>query len=134
MPGWDVKHASQLPVHLPEAAQIRLALLVLTLAALVLTILSTRRGPESLWTYLTFGYVIAMLINVFVPHIPAAIWFGGYAPGVVTAGLINLPVMTILAFWAVRERWVSGWRAVAFGAGVPAFLAATIIIWFAARV
>jgi hypothetical protein len=32
-----------------------------------------------------------MLVNVIVPHVPLAIWSGGYAPGVVTAVLLNLP-------------------------------------------
>lgn len=33
-----------------------------------------------------------MLVNVVVPHVPAALFAGGYAPGVVTAVLVSLPV------------------------------------------
>jgi len=132
MPGWQLRHAAQMPLNPPRPDEIRVVLLLLTLAAFALTSLSTRKGPESVWTYLTFGYVIAMLINVFVPHLPAAILFRGYAPGVVTAVLINLPVMTVLAVRALRERWVDGRRAVAFGVGVPVFLGGMIMIWLTA--
>lgn len=41
------------------------------------------------------------LANVAIPHVPAAILLGGYAPGVVTAVAVNLP----LCAWIV---WRSG--------------------------
>jgi len=129
MPGWELRHAVQLPVRPPGALEMRVALVVLTVAAFVVTYLSVRRGPASLWAYLTFGYIIAMLANVFVPHVPAAIFFRGYAPGVVTAVLVNFPVMTLLAVRAVRDGWASGWRAVAFGGGVPVVLGAAVVGW-----
>lgn len=88
-----------------------------------------RAVPESIWAYLTFGSIVAMLANVFVPHLPAAIRFRGYAPGVISAVAINLPLMTFLALRAVRDGWVSGCKAVAFGAGVPLALAGGIAVW-----
>lgn len=130
MPGWDVRHAVTLPIHPPPAVEIRLALIVLTVAAFAITYLSAGRGPQSFWAYLLFGYIVAMLANVFVPHVPTAVIFRSYAPGVVTAVLINLPVMIYLAVLAVRERWVSGWKAVAFAAGVPLVIAAGISTLF----
>jgi hypothetical protein len=33
-----------------------------------------------------------LFVNVFVPHVPAALLLGGYAPGVATALFINLPL------------------------------------------
>lgn len=130
MPGWDARHASQLPVHPPGALEIRLVLVVLTVAGFVVTHLSVRRGAQSLWAYLLFGSIVTMLANVLVPHVPATIVFRSYAPGVVTAVLVNLPVMTLLAVLAVRERWVSGWKAVGFGVGVPLLLAGAIAALF----
>jgi Protein of unknown function with HXXEE motif len=133
MPGWDARHAAQLPAHPPGAVEIRLALLVLTVAAWVATFFSVRKGERSIWAYLLFGYIVAMLVNVFVPHVPAMVMFRGYAPGGVTAVLINLPVMTVLALRAVRERWVAGWKAVAFGVGVPAVIGGAIVVMFGLR-
>ncbi len=45
--------------------------------------------------------------NVFLPHIPSAIAAKGYAPGVVTAVLVNLPLCFSLWRGAVGERILS---------------------------
>jgi hypothetical protein len=126
MPKWVAEHASRLPVRVPGAGQIRIALLGLTLAALVATYLSSRKGPESFWAYLTFGYIVAMLANVFLPHVPATLIFHSYTPGVVTAVLVNLPLMSYLVFRALRDRWVARGRAGMFAVGVPLVLAGLI--------
>ena len=134
MPAWTAEHASQLPMHPPGAIEFRFALVVLTVAAFAVTYFSARKGPQSSWAYLLFGYIVAMLANVLVPHVPASIMFRGYAPGVVTAVLIDLPVMSYLAVRAVRENWVAGWKAVAFGTGVPLVLGGAIVLWLANQV
>jgi len=126
LPGWAVSHASQLPVHPPPAGEFRLALLVLTVGAVAVTGLSAMKGPQSLWTYLTFGYIVAMWVNVMVPHVPATVIFHSYTPGVVTAVLINLPVMSYLAVRAMAEDWVSGWKAATSAIAVPAVLGSAI--------
>ncbi len=131
MPAWDASHAAQLPVAVPGAAKIRIALAVLTLIAFVATYLSARKGPQSIWAYLTFGYIIAMLANVFIPHLPAAILFREYTPGVVTAVLINLLLMLYLSLRAVKDGWVGGRKAIAAAALVPVLLAVSIAIFFA---
>ena len=131
MPEWALRHAAELPVHPPAALQIRLVLVVLTVAAFAITFLSVRRGPGSIWAYLTFGFIVAMLSNVLVPHVPAAIRFHGYAPGVVTAVSINLPVMSLLSLRAMRDGWVSGWKAVASAVGIPLVLGGSIAAWLA---
>jgi hypothetical protein len=131
MPAWDVGRLEDVVGRPPGATEIRAALVVLTVAAFAVTYLSARRGPETIWAYLTFGYISAMLANVFVPHVPVAILLRGYAPGAVTAVLINLPVMSILAIRMVRERWVSGWKAAGFGVGVPLVMGGAIVTWVA---
>jgi hypothetical protein len=130
MPGWSAAHFAHLPLHPPGTVGIRVALAVLTVAAFVVTDLSARKGPGSFWAYVMFGGIVTMLVNVFVPHIPATIIFWRYTPGVVTAVLINLPVMSFLAVQAVRDRWVVGWKAAAFGAGVPFAIGGMIATFF----
>jgi hypothetical protein len=129
MPPWVSAHRGQIPLH-PSAATIRMGLLLLTLGAFAVTALSAKRGKASVWSYLLFGYAAAMLANVFVPHLPATIVFRAYTPGVVTAVLINLPVMSWLLLKALRERWVSGWKAVFYGVVVPIALAGLIAVCF----
>ena len=128
MPGWAAQHVSQL--HPPRALELRIVLLALALAAFSVTYLSSRRGPQSVWAYLLFGYIVAMLINVFVPHLPAALMFHSYAPGVVTSVSINLPLMSCLIWKALHDRWVSGHKAIAFGVCVPLLLGALVLTLF----
>jgi len=49
-----------------------------------------------------------------------------YMPGVATAVALNLPVLSLLVVLAVREGYVSGWKAVAYSAGVAGLLIAII--------
>ena len=77
------------------------------------------RGKGSVWAYLLFGYAVATLVNVLLAHITATLVFREYTPGVVTAVLINLPILGILLFQAVREQWVSGTKAIAYALLVP---------------
>ncbi len=133
MPGFVSIHGSRLPFH-PGSATIRLGLLLMTFAAAAVTYLSARAGRQSVWAYLLFGSTIAMIANVFVPHIPATLAFRGYTPGVVTAVLINLPVMSYIAVKAVREQWVSGRKAVTYALLVPVALAGLIVALFVLHV
>jgi hypothetical protein len=129
MPSWVSHHAGQIPLH-PSAEAIRGGLVLLTLGAFAITTLSARRGRRSIWAYLLFGYIAAMLINVFVPHIPATLISRSYTPGVVTAVLINLPVMSILLLLAVRDQWVSGGKATVSALLVPLAIGASILVLF----
>ena len=131
MPGWVLHHSREIPFH-PGATKIHAALLVLSLSAFTVTYLSARKGKQSFWAYLIFGGITAMLLNVFVPHLPATLILRQYTPGVLTAVAINLPVMSLLMCQAIRERWVSGRRAHAYGVMVPVTLAVAIIVVFAA--
>jgi len=117
-PGFTARHASRLRWKV-GASEFRFAIVVVTIAGWAVTYLSWRGGRESVGSYLLFGCVVATLANVLVPHIPAAFVFRGYVPGLVTAVLLNLPVMWLLATLAVREGWVSGGKAVLYGVGVP---------------
>jgi hypothetical protein len=130
MPGWASQHHIRLPFALPQAGQIRFALIVLTIAAFAVTYLSQRKGKQSFWAYLTFGSIVAVLVNVFVPHVPATLVYRTYTPGVVTAVLVNLPLMSLLVFIAVRQRWVSGGKAMASAIAIPLAIAGAIPILF----
>ncbi|MBV9267224.1 MAG: HXXEE domain-containing protein [Acidobacteriaceae bacterium] len=130
LPAFVAAHKTQLPWTV-TAAEFRFAAAVLTTAAWIITWLSWRTGPQSMWSYLLFGYMVAMLANVVVPHVPAAFLFRGYSPGLITAVLLNLPVLTFLCTRAVREGYVSGQKAVAFAIGVPVLIVASVAVLFA---
>jgi len=130
LPGWTARHSGELPFVIGPA-EFRFATAILTVAAYVITYLSARRGRESFWTYLLFGYAAAMLVNVFLPHVPAALIFHSYVPGLATAVAVNLPVMSVILINAISQGCVSGRTAVVFGIGVPIGIAAAIPLLFA---
>jgi ABC-type uncharacterized transport system permease subunit len=130
LPGFVAAHRTELPWTVAPV-EFRFALVLLTAAAWVVTYLSWRTGPRTLWAHLLFGYIVAMLVNVVVPHIPAAVIFRGYAPGVVTAVLLNLPVLTLLSVRAIKDGYVTGRKAVAFAVGVPFGIVAALPALFA---
>ncbi|WP_044642522.1 HXXEE domain-containing protein [Risungbinella massiliensis] len=103
LPGWS-KKAGKWHVKVGKR-EFQFAVVVLTVLAYGLTYLSWSTGPESIWTYLNCGYMLAMLLNVFFPHLLATMVLRQYAPGVVTGILINLPINFLLLSLAFQEKW-----------------------------
>jgi hypothetical protein len=104
----------------------RFAAAVLALLAFAVTRLSMISGRQTVWTYLAFGYIAAVLANVLLPHLAATIALRRYVPGVATAVLLNLPILTLMVVYALREGYVSGWKAVAYCVGVGGALVASL--------
>ncbi|MDQ3998430.1 MAG: HXXEE domain-containing protein [Gemmatimonadota bacterium] len=104
--------------------------LVVATAIPIAFALVARRDRRSWATYGLLLVAAVMLVNA-VWHSVAAVLLGGYAPGVVTAVAINLPVMALVLRWARRESWLSkgalwmylGIGLMLHGAGVLALLA-----------
>lgn len=94
------------------------AVVVFTLLAFVVTWLSVRSGKQTLWTYLYFGYMAATLANAFIPHIAVSVATRSYMPGVATATVVILPVLSLLTWLALKEGYVSGWKATEYSVGV----------------
>jgi hypothetical protein len=85
--------------------QFLLPLLAVTVALYLIAAAGLRKGHT--WgVYLLLGFQVVMLINV-LAHVAMASFLGGYAPGVATALIVNLPFSIYLLRQAVRERWVS---------------------------
>src|SRR5271169_3616569 len=93
LPKWSL-HAGiwESPVG---AAEFRIAAALLAILAYLVTYWSLRHGKESIATYVMTGFVFAMLLNV-IYHVAATIDLHKYAPGVVTAVTVILPVMAYL--------------------------------------
>lgn len=96
--------ARGVPWWSPSPDQFSMALALLTLAVANLIVWAVQGEP-------THGKVQALrilaailLINIAVPHVPAAQLLGGYAPGLLTAVAINLPVGLAVLRMLRRER------------------------------
>ena len=96
--------------HQPvEKIPFHFAVLVLTILAYVFAYLGLMGGKQSFGIYLLSGYVWIMLVNVFFPHLLAAIWLNQYVPGLGTALALNLPICSAFLFVVLREDYVSPW-------------------------
>jgi hypothetical protein len=98
-----------------EKIPFRFAVLILTLLAYVLTYVSFRGGKQSIGVYLLSGYALVMVVNVFFPHLLAAIWLGQYVPGLATGLIFILPVCSALLFFVLKNGYVSPWPLVITG-------------------
>jgi hypothetical protein len=126
LPAWS-QHAGRLHPAV-GAAEFRFAVTLLTLLAWGLTAQAARRGGR--WLDLLACYWLAMLINVVFPHLVASIASRGYAPGIVTALLLNLPVDGYLLRRALAERRVEPRRLLVTAAAFVPLLAASIPLLF----
>ena len=89
--------------HRPVDTRVfRFAVGVLTALAYLVVGLSAQGGKENVATYLLAGYALAMLLNVFFPHVVATLAMRRYAPGTATAVFLNLPVTVMLLATALQ--------------------------------
>jgi hypothetical protein len=113
-----------------QPAVFRFAVVVLTVLALAITVLSTVSGRMTFWGNLTFGCIIAMLLNSLVPHIAVSVAKRTLMPGVVTAATLNLPILSFLAALALKQGYVSNHDALVFSIAVPLLLLLMIPLLF----
>jgi hypothetical protein len=88
---------------MPGLEQFYVALVGATLVPLALTVIATTGRPTRLKSSLVAVIAMGLLLNVFIPHVPAAVALGGYAPGVATAVLVNLPFSIYFLWRSMRE-------------------------------
>jgi len=77
------------------------------------------------------GYALAMLLNVVFPHFIATVVLRRYAPGIVTALLLNFPITFLLLRRAVLEKYVELPKFVWIGPLIVACILGSIPILFA---
>ena len=85
----------------PEPAVFALLLTAVTLAVGLLAAWAATGAATSAKVFTLRAVAAVLLVNVPLPHLLAAWTFGGYAPGVATAVLVNLPV-SIWVLWRLR--------------------------------
>jgi hypothetical protein len=131
LPAWS-QHAGiwEQPVG---AREFRVAAVLLAIFAYAVTYWSIRTGQEGVGTYVITGFLFAMLLNV-IYHVAATLSLREFAPGILTAVLINLPVMGYLLWRMFQERWVTWPTAlVAFIAIPPAILLLIPVLFWIGR-
>jgi hypothetical protein len=102
------EHAPASPISdIPALTQFYAALAGATIFPLILVLIATTGKPSKLKFYLVALVQAQVCLNVFVPHVPAAFVLGGYAPGLATAVIINLPFSVYFFRRSLRESHVT---------------------------
>ena len=114
------------------APPFRFAVAVLSAAVLLAAWLASVGGPRSFGAYFLAGYALAMVLNVFVPHLAATVALRSYAPGTATALLFNLPLGGWLVYRSLAERYVESSVFVISGPATVLGIIASIPLLFAA--
>lgn len=82
----------------------RFALVVLTGLAYLTASLNHMGGPRSPGAYLHAGYMLAMLLNVFVPHLGVSLAQRRLMPGTATGVLLVLPTTLTGLYLGLKPR------------------------------
>lgn len=99
LPGWSAE-GFRTP---PRSAELRFALVVLTSAVWVIAFFASRSRAGGAAVYAAVAAAAIILLNVLFPHVLATVVFGQYAPGVVTAVVINAWAMPLVLRAAFRD-------------------------------
>jgi hypothetical protein len=111
--------------------EFRFTVSVLTVAAYVAVLMVVIQGKESVGAYFVSGYALAMLLNVLLPHVIATIVLRRYAPGTLTALLLNLPITFLLLRQGLHEEYIQLNKFVWAGPMVVVMILAAIPVLFA---
>lgn len=105
LPAWSLRAGR---FHPPVTAPVfRFAVTLLSGVFGVITVLGTYSPPGSIGAYIMAGYVLAMVLNVFMPHLLATIVMRQYSPGIVTALLLNLPLGSLYLYAAFQQHSIN---------------------------
>ena len=101
LPKWS-KHARKF--HEPvEADEFIFAVIVVTILGTILTALDIMFGrPGSFINYVYLGFIGMMCLNALFPHLAATVVLKRYAPGLITALLLNLPFSLIIIIGHIK--------------------------------
>lgn len=120
-----------LRVAFPPWSMMQIALAGATLVPIALVWIAGR-GRLLWWKdALLAGVATVFLVNVLVPHLIAAVAVGGYAPGIVTALILNLPLCSLVIRHVVRGGLLSPKRlrfAIAAGAMMLPLTTGTMLV------
>ena len=95
LPEWS-KFAKRF--HEPvERNQFIFAVLIVTIIGYLITVVEIiDASPGSIYCYVYLGFIGMMGLNTILPHLAATILLKKYAPGLITALLLNLPLSIII--------------------------------------
>jgi hypothetical protein len=106
VPAWL---ARVIPIHPfpPTYQQYAITILIVTVLPYLLALLGGARRARGLRTFLLAELLMVMLVNV-LSHVVMMNVLNGYAPGLATALLVNLPFALYFFGSGLRQGWLKG--------------------------
>lgn len=120
-----------------DKSEFRLAVLALSLLLVAVAVAASFTGAKSVAAYLFTGSVLAMVANLFVPHVLATLALRRYMPGTASAVAFNLPLGGMFLYRALSEgyvqprtfAWAGPLTALAILASIPVLFALGRRLW-----
>ena len=88
------------------ATEFRFAVVVLSCALIIFSVVASLSEPRSVAAYLMADYVFAMTLNALMPHLLATLFMRRYMPGTATALLFNLPLGIAYLYQALATQHI----------------------------
>ncbi len=99
LPKWS-KYAKQF--HKPiEANEFYFAVIFVTILAYLSTFLAIAFQSSWLWNHIFYGFLGAMILNTFVPHLVSTIILRKYSPGLATGLFLLVPINSVILYQSV---------------------------------
>ncbi len=128
LPEWS-KHAKRF--HKPvQRNEFLFAIILVTLLAYLSTFLAIAFPLNWIVHQVFFGFLGAMVLNAFIPHLAATILLRRYAPGLITGLALMVPVNSTILFQAMSAGELYWWELVLSTAAVAAILLSLLPAFF----
>ena len=92
----------------PALRVLQIGWIMVTLVPALIVLSAASAGRSRVRDWLVCWVTSMYLANVFLPHLVEFVMTRSYAPGVVTAALVNLPFAVMLLRAALKEKYLSG--------------------------
>jgi hypothetical protein len=101
--GADFLRRIGIAVSTPPWSATQIALGLATIIPGGIALYGATRDGSRFWTWAVLFVQLQLGVNVFLPHVPAAFFLRGYAPGLLTALAVNLPLSIVLVRRTLQE-------------------------------
>ena len=107
---WNIKHWNAANfVNSPDTPEsaIRAVLILVVFIGFAITAISCLFKNPSVTAYISLPFFILVVFNNSISHIYWQLNWGVYAPGVITAAFLNIPIILLLSWHALANKLVS---------------------------
>lgn len=99
LPKWSTQgHRFQKPI---EANEFYFAVIIVTIIAYLASFFAILFPDSWFWTHFFHGFLGAMILNTFMPHLASTIVLRKYSPGLISGLFLLLPINSVILYQSV---------------------------------